>query len=39
MRLNVENIADKADMIIKSHYKEMYLKWIELAETGFYGEK
>jgi hypothetical protein len=24
---------------IKIHYKEMYLKWLEIADTGFYGEK
>ena len=24
---------------IKIHYKEMYLKWIELSNTGFYGDK
>jgi hypothetical protein len=24
---------------IKMHYKEMYFKWIEVADTGFYGEK
>lgn len=24
---------------IKKHYKEMYLKWIELSSTGFYGEE
>lgn len=23
---------------IKLHYKEMYLKWQEIADTGFYGE-
>ena len=24
---------------IKGNYKEMYLKWSELSEHGFYGEK
>ena len=24
--------------IIKKNYKEMYLKWQELADTGYYGE-
>lgn len=24
---------------IKDNYKEMYLKWRELSNTGFYGEK
>jgi hypothetical protein len=24
---------------IKIHYKEMYLKWREIADTGFYGEQ
>ena len=23
---------------IKQHYKEMYLKWQELANTGYYGK-
>lgn len=23
---------------IKIHYKEMYLKWQELADTGYFGE-
>ena len=29
----------KIRAFIKEHYKEMYLKWIELADTEFYGEK
>ena len=29
----------KIRAFIKEHYKEMYLKWIEIADTGFYGEK
>ena len=29
----------KIRAFIKEHYKEMYLKWIELADTGFYGEE
>lgn len=24
---------------IKMNYKEMYLKWLELSTTGFYGDK
>lgn len=24
---------------IKKHYKEMYQKWNQLSNTGFYGEK
>ena len=24
---------------IKEHYKEMYLKWLIMADTGFYGDK
>jgi hypothetical protein len=24
---------------IKLHYKEMYLTWQEVADTGFYGEQ
>lgn len=23
---------------IKKHYKEMYFKWQEIANTGYYGE-
>lgn len=23
---------------IKQHYREMYLKWQEIADTGYYGE-
>ncbi len=23
---------------IKKHYKEMYFKWREIADTGYYGE-
>ena len=26
-------------LFIKHHYKEMYLKWREMSDTGFYGEK
>ena len=29
----------KIRAFIKEHYKEMYLKWIEIADTGFYGQK
>ena len=29
----------KIKAFIKEHYKEMYLKWMELSDTGFYGEK
>ena len=29
----------KIRAFIKEHYKEMYLKWMELSDTGFYGEK
>ena len=29
----------KIRAFIKEHYKEMYLKWIKLADTGFYGEE
>lgn len=28
----------KIQSFIKTHYKEMYLKWLEIADTGFYGE-
>lgn len=29
----------KIQSFIKGHYKEMYLTWLEIADTGFYGEK
>ena len=29
----------KIRAFIKEHYKEMYLKWLEIADTGFYGDK
>lgn len=28
----------KIQAFIKENYKEMYLKWIAIADTGFYGE-
>lgn len=36
-RLNEREI-NKIRAFIKKNYKEMYLKWSELAETGFYGD-
>ena len=36
--LNDREMA-KIQSFIKDNYKEMYLKWVELADTGFYGEK
>ncbi|MCM1536954.1 MAG: DUF4160 domain-containing protein [bacterium] len=24
---------------IRLHYREMYLKWLEVSDTGFYGDK
>ena len=29
----------KIQAFIKDNYKEMYLKWSEMSENGFYGEK
>ncbi len=29
----------KIKAFIKIHYKGMYLKWLETADTGFYGDK
>ncbi len=37
-KLNEREIK-KIRAFIKSNYKEMYLKWREIADTGFYGEK
>lgn len=37
-QLNEQEIR-KIRKFIKYHYKEMYLKWCEMADTGFYGEK
>lgn len=34
-----EREIQKIREFIKEHYKEMYLKWQELAETGYYGEE
>lgn len=28
----------KIQRFIKKHYKEMYLKWMEISNTGFYGD-
>lgn len=28
----------KIQEFIKENYREMYLKWVMLADTGFYGE-
>lgn len=36
-QLNEREIR-KIREFIKKNYKEMYLKWSQLAETGFYGE-
>ena len=36
-RLNEREI-NKIRAFIKKNYKEMYLKWSELAETVFYGD-
>lgn len=35
-RLNDREIAGIREFI-KMHYQEMYLRWAELAETGYYG--
>lgn len=29
----------KIQAFIKDNYKEMYLKWSEMSENGFYGER
>ena len=34
-----EKEIGKIREFIKGHYKEMYLKWLELSETGFYEGK
>ena len=36
-KLNEREIK-KIREFIKSHYKEMYFKWREIADIGFYGE-
>lgn len=36
-RLSEQEIR-KIREFIKKHYKEMYLRWRELADTGFYGD-
>lgn len=30
---------NKIKKFIKNNYKEMYLKWAEYSENGFYGER
>lgn len=34
--LNDREVAGIREFI-KLHYREMYLRWVELSETGFYG--
>lgn len=34
-----EREISKIRAFIKEHYKEMYLKWLEIADTGFYGDR
>lgn len=34
-----EREVRKIREFIKKHYKEMYLKWIETSDTGFYGDR
>lgn len=29
----------KIQAFIKDNYKEMYLKWSEMSENGFYGQE
>ena len=36
-RLNDRELR-QIQAFIKQHYQEMYLKWQELSESGFYGE-
>ena len=33
-----DDTIEQIQAFIKEHYKEMYLKWQQLADTGFYGE-
>ena len=38
-----ENLTErdirKIREFIKEHYKDMYLKWLIMSDTGFYGDK
>lgn len=34
-----EQEINKIKKFIKNNYKEMYLKWMEYSEKGFYGEE
>lgn len=36
-RLNDREIR-KIQKFIKNHYKEMFFKWQQIADTGFYGD-
>ncbi len=39
---DIKSIADRADIVarnsefIKDHYQEMYLRWSQYSEKGFY---
>lgn len=35
----LERDVRKIREFIKKHYKEMYQKWSQLSNTGFYGDK
>ncbi len=39
MQLDIKTVADAADMIINGYAYTQNGKWMELADTGFYGEK
>lgn len=50
MKSNGDTTVEKTGMLnereirkirkfIKLHYKEMYIRWQQTADTGFYGEK
>jgi hypothetical protein len=32
---DIKNIADGAD-IIKDHYQDMYMRWLQYSENGYY---
>ncbi len=34
----MNEIVSKIQAFIKKNYKEMYLKWAEYSENGYYGQ-
>ncbi len=39
MQLDIKDIADKADMIINGYAFTKNDEWVQIADTGIYGDK